>query len=210
MTLPYTRISQLTGRRYSEFKYSSTGETMTCEWLPVICRMLSKCGFDITEREEYDSELENAVRAFQRKYCTDYSGGVLDNTTLHVLIIYANEMNDVVESDDDTESSESEEESTSPHYGTFFNKDNYKLFRKNNQDIKISFGSGAITKTIKDVYIRSSTVEVDTSGNPISEIYEFIARDLKESDELNDKYKYTTSDDGSSPSDIKYIFNYNS
>ena len=53
--------------------------------------------------------------------------------------------------------------------------------------------------------MRSVSVEVDTSGNPISEVYEFIARDIKESDEINDVTRYNGNEDGSS-SDIKYNF----
>ena len=75
--------------------------------------------------------------------------------------------------------------------------------------IKIVFGNKSITKTIKDVFMRSVSVEVDTSGNPVSEVYEFIARDVKESDEINDITKYNGDEDGSS-SDIKYQYDFSS
>ena len=38
--------------------------------------------------------------------------------------------------------------------------------------------------------MRSVSTEFDTSGNPIAEVYEFIAQDLTESDEPNDAGKY--------------------
>ena len=38
--------------------------------------------------------------------------------------------------------------------------------------------------------MRGVSTEYDTSGNPISETYEFIAQDLTESDEFRDKEKY--------------------
>ena len=38
--------------------------------------------------------------------------------------------------------------------------------------------------------MRSVSVEVDTSGNPISEVYEFIAQDIIETDEFRDRNKY--------------------
>ena len=56
--------------------------------------------------------------------------------------------------------------------------------------------------------MRSVSVEVDTSGNPISETYEFIARDIKESDEISDVNKYNGNDSHTS-SDVNYIFNFN-
>ena len=51
--------------------------------------------------------------------------------------------------------------------------------------------------------MRSVTIEVDTSGNPISEIYEFIARDVIESDELYDSIKYTV-DESSLPNNESF------
>jgi hypothetical protein len=40
----------------------------------------------------------------------------------------------------------------------------------------------------------SVSVEVDTSGNPSFEVYEFVARDIIESDEISDINKYATSE----------------
>ncbi len=55
--------------------------------------------------------------------------------------------------------------------------------------------------------MRGVGVEVDTSGNPISETYEFIARDITETDEANDADNYINNN-GTSPSDVKYRFNF--
>ena len=55
--------------------------------------------------------------------------------------------------------------------------------------------------------MRSMSVQVDTSGNPISEVYNFIARDIKESDASEDLGKYTGEERiMSSSSDIKYSY----
>lgn len=55
--------------------------------------------------------------------------------------------------------------------------------------------------------MRSVSVQVDTSGNPISEVYNFIARDIKESDANEDINKYIGEDDYlSASSDIKYSY----
>lgn len=95
----------------------------------------------------------------------------------------------------------------SPHYGSFFHEDNAKTMRKNRNDIVIEFGGGTIRKTVKEVYMRSLGVAVDQSGNPISETYEFIARDVVESDEAKDANKYE-DESSNAPSDIKYKFNF--
>jgi hypothetical protein len=55
--------------------------------------------------------------------------------------------------------------------------------------------------------MRSVSVQVDTSGNPISETYNFIARDIKESDASEDYNKYVGEESElSSSSDIKYSY----
>ena len=109
--------------------------------------------------------------------------------------------------DDSVTTSESLDESNSPHYESFFSKDRYKTFRRNSKDIKIIFGNGSIVKTIKNVFMRSVNVEVDTSGNPISEVYEFIAQDVKESDEISDAMKYNEIDEEVIvTSNIKYVY----
>jgi hypothetical protein len=93
------------------------------------------------------------------------------------------------------------------HYDPFFLNSSGKIYRKNHKDIIISLGNGANVKTIKDVFMRSVSVQVDTSGNPISEVYNFIARDIKESDAPEDAGKYIgDSDLISASSDIKYSY----
>jgi hypothetical protein len=82
-----------------------------------------------------------------------------------------------------------------------------KTHRRNYKDIKIVFGNNTVVKTIKNVFMRSVSVEVDTSGNPISETYEFIAQDIVESDEIMDSSKYLTKEDETS-TDITYQFPY--
>jgi hypothetical protein len=112
-------------------------------------------------------------------------------------------MSDIIEGEDEAGDGIVAELSESPHYNSFFDNDNFKMHRRNHKDIKIVFGNKSITKTIKDVFMRSVSVEVDTSGNPVSEIYEFIARDVIESDEIADVNKYTDMDSYAS-SDIKH------
>lgn len=68
-------------------------------------------------------------------------------------------------------------EKHTPH----FNEYNSEQLRKTGFDIKISFGANSsMNKTIKKVYMRSSSIEVDASGNPIYQTFDFIAQDLLE------------------------------
>ena len=121
------------------------------------------------------------------------------------MILYSSKLSDIIEGNGTEEDNEETIENDSPHYNSFFKEDNLKLHRQNRKDIKIVFGSNSITKTIKDVFMRSVSVEVDTSGNPISEIYEFIARDVQESDEITDINKYR-DDEPATSADVPYDF----
>ena len=211
MALPYHTIQELTDYNYNELSYNGTEDPIKNKYLPEICILLNKCGISVDEKDEYDYDVAMAVSDFQNIAGIESGFGILSNSTLQAIILYAEKMSDNIEDDETIEDSMSvNTKSTLPHYSQFFNENNFKTFRKNRQDIKITFGSGAITKTIKDVFIRSCTVEVDTSGNPISEVYEFVAKDIVESDEIRDYDKYMNDYETGSSSDIQRIYNYDS
>lgn len=66
-------------------------------------------------------------------------------------------------------------------YTTYFNKDNLKVLRKTNMELRINFGSNnLINRKIKNLYIKSLGYEIDSSGNPTYENFTFIAKDLDE------------------------------
>lgn len=197
-------IPELTNYEYNELSYDSAGTLITGSFMHQICDLLNKCGIDIQSTDVYDETVENAVSEFQQIVDMDNTG-ILTTDTLQAMIVYADKMNDTIESSEEESEVTNTETSNSPHYNSFFNEENYKIHRLNHKDIKIVFGNKSITKTIKDVFMRSVSVEVDTSGNPISEIYEFIARDIKESDEINDVTKYTGEEDVM-PANIPYKF----
>ena len=196
-------IPELTNYEYNELSYNSAGTLITGNFMYQICDLLNKCGINVQPTNVYDNNIENAVSEFQQTVEIAVTG-VLTTNTLQTMIVYANKMSDIIENNDSILDNNETEVSDSPHYNSFFDDDNYKIHRRNRKDIKIVFGNKSITKTIKDVFMRSVSVEVDTSGNPISEIYEFIARDIKESDEINDITKYNGED--TSSSDIPYNF----
>jgi hypothetical protein len=116
--------------------------------------------------------------------------GIVDDATLNALIACANNMSDIIYSETTSQIGNDTSDDEEPHFDSFFATDNKKTGRKNQVDIKIILGDNSIVKTIHNVYIRSVSTEFDTSGNPIAEVYEFIAQDLTESDEPNDVGKY--------------------
>ena len=200
-------IPELTNYEYNELSYNSASTLINGDFVSQVCQLLDKCGIEIDYTTTYDDTVANAVSQFQQIAGID-STGILTTNTWQSMIIYSDKMSDTIEDDSEDNENYDETSSDSPHYNSFFDDDNYKMHRRNHKDIKIVFGNNSVVKTIKDVFMRSVTVEVDTSGNPISEIYEFIARDVTESDEISDVDKYT-NEESLAPSDITYNFNFN-
>lgn len=200
-------IPELTNYEYNELAYNSASPIIKGSFVLEICSLLERCGFNIKSTDEYNNEVAGIVGQFQQITGMAVTG-ILTTSTYQAMILYADKnMSNEINDDSTGVSSDNLDESNSPHYESFFAQDRYKMFRRNRKDIKIIFGSGSITKTIKDVFMRSVSVEVDTSGNPISEMYEFIARDVKESDEISDAAKYTgVNEDITTSSDVPYIY----
>ena len=190
-------IPELTNYTYNELCYNVAKPIITGTFISEICNMLAKCGYEIKPTTSYDQTVSDAIKKFQ-KVAKLKETGILDNTTYQAMIVGISKMSDTVSDNEETETEESEIKSDSPHYNTYFDNNNYKIHRKNYKDIKISFGNNSIVKTIKNVFMRSVNVEVDTSGNPICEVYEFIAQDIIESDEIADISKYDTEEDDTS------------
>ena len=200
-------IQELTGNKYSELSYKQSSVAVKGNFISEVKRMLNKCDINIkTSGKVFDLELEQAIQKFQSTMGMTPTG-ILDNKTWQTMILYSNKYSDAVVDDDLEEAIASGEVSDSPHFNSFFGTSNMKTHRRNHKDIKIVLGNNTVIKTIKDVFMRSVSVEVDTSGNPVSETYEFIARDIVESDEIMDSNKYLTDDD-KAPSDIKYTYPY--
>lgn len=200
-------IPELTDYQYNELRYDSAGTPIVGAFMTTVCDMLNKVGANIGNINTYNETVETAVSQYQQKTGITVTG-ILTTDTWKSMLISAERMSDTVTDNEGLAENNTEESSSSPHYTSFFDTENYKAHRRNHKDIVIQFGNESVTKTIKDVFMRSVSVEVDTSGNPIFEVYEFIARDIKESDETNDSLKYTSESEPSSSSDIKYNFNF--
>lgn len=199
-------IPELTNYEYNELSYNSAATLITGSFMYQVCDLLGRCGIDIKPTDTYDDTVAEAVAKFQ-SMAMSYATGILTTATFQAMILYADKItNNIITDDGEIENVTEEKISESPHYNSFFDNENYKVHRRNHKDIKIVFGNKSITKTIKDVFMRSVSVEVDTSGNPISEVYEFVARDIKESDEISDINKYNGELESLSSSDIKYNF----
>lgn len=200
-------IPELTGYEYNELSYNTASTPIKGSFVRDICNLLNKCEITVPITDTFDDSLERAVKEFQKKVDITQTG-ILTTAVLQSMILYSEKMSDTVTDDGSNDSSTYGSLSESPHYNSFFDDDRFKMHRRNHKDIVIQFGNKSITKTIKDVFMRSVSVEVDTSGNPISETYEFIARDIKESDEISDINKYN-GDDSHTSSDVNYIYNFN-
>lgn len=167
-----------------------------CDDIPELRILLDKAGMDMTQyntgndANRYDTGVEEAVSEFQRMSMGITPTGIVDDATLNALIACANNMSDIVYSETTSQIGNDTSDDEAPHFDSFFATDNNKTGRKNQVDIKIILGDNSIIKTIHNVYMRSVSTEFDTSGNPIAEVYEFIAQDLTESDEPNDAGKY--------------------
>lgn len=197
-------VAELTSSNYNELSYNGAGTLIKGEYITYICLLLNKCGVKVATIDEYDDTVSSAVSKFQELVDLPATGSLNDETFQRMILYSQDKMSDSIESDDDEESIQ--EPDTLPHYDSFFGDDKTKMHRRNHKDIKIVFGNSSITKTIKDVFMLSVSVEVDTSGNPISEVYEFIARDVVETDELTDIEKYATYEHATASEYAEYDF----
>lgn len=187
----HTTIPELTDYEYNEICYNAaSNKLISGNYISQVCDLLNKCGIEVSTTNTYDENVSSAVFKFQQEYGLNATGN-LNTQTLQAIIYQADKMSDTVEDDEESADDTTEEKSELPKYNSFFDNDKYKMHRRNNKDIKIVFGNNSITKTIKNVFMMDVSLEVDTSGNPVSEIYQFVAQDIVESDEIDDLYKYT-------------------
>lgn len=205
-------IRDLTHGQFSSLGYNSTGNNYSGPLVQEVVNLIDRAGGDVTNTKvsAVGSAFRNIILNYQKKFKL-LKTGILDDNLLHDIYKRANsgannEINDSSNNNDDNNNSASSD-LYDAHYDPFFLNNSSKVYRKNHKDIVISFGDGANTKTIKDVFMRSVSVQVDTSGNPISETYNFIARDIKESDASEDYNKYVGEESElSTSSDIKYSY----
>ena len=183
-----TNVSDFTGLQKESIKYGDNGE-----YVKEIRDYLNTLGFDTYKNSVnpnlFDVNLENAIKDFQNKYNLPQTG-FINNDSLNKLINQSNIVSGTIYSTTSNNVYVDTMETDDPHYDSFFSRKYSKKTRKNNQDIIITLGNNTIHRVLHNVYMRSVSVEFDTSGNPISEVFSFIAQDLTESDEPYDADKY--------------------
>ena len=205
-------VKELTGYQTSEVKYSiSKILTNNYPFIRYMCQDLRKLGlYSYADTTRYVPALATAVKEFKQKYMGISNNSIINDEFIKALKSEANKTasdtinttgnTDVpgnVGEDGDTyeaylDSTDSDRtDNIGAHYGQFFSEQNSKQFRQNKRDIRIVLGDGTVTKVIKEVYMRSVGTDVDASGNPISETYEFIAKDITETDNPEDVNGYS-------------------
>jgi hypothetical protein len=202
-------IEGLTNGKFKTITNSSTGIKYSGNLISAVVDLISKTMTDVSDTNIKTSGIafKNIILNYQKKFGLKETG-VLDDNLLHDIYRRAQETSsDTIEDDEENDEEYSRDSNLNPHYDPFFLNESGKIERKNNKDIIISFGGGTNRKIIKNVFMRSVSVQVDTSGNPISEVYNFIARDIKETDASEDLNKYVGEEsDLNASSDIKYDF----
>ena len=213
------RIMDITdGDRYSLYYDASNPEkNYRGSAIGEIKSLMGRTGLVDTSKvsnNEVDIHFRNAIMNYQKAAGLTVNG-ILDDTVLQDMHNRALN-NNPTEINDDNQSEYDEKgyklnndniEYINAHYDPFFLNNSSKIYRKNHKDIVIAFGDESSYKLIKDVFMRSVGVQVDTSGKPISESYSFIARDIVESDAEEDFKKYIGEEEVlSASSDIKYNF----
>lgn len=200
-------VSELTGYQQSEIKYSTLNILKNkYPFIKYMCQDLRKLGlYNGSDTVNYDPSVALAVKAFKIKYMGIKGDTIINDEFIQALKAEANNVaNETIIPDNIGEEGDAYEDyayssdssgtnNSGAHYGQFFSEQNSKQFRQNKRDIRIVLGNGTVTKIIKEVYMRSVGTEVDASGNPIAETYEFIARDIIETDNPEDVNGYTVS-----------------
>lgn len=211
-------IYGLTNGKYRSLKYnaSNPSDNYKGPLVEAVLKLIKKAGGDVTNThvKTVGQTFTDIIKAYQKANSLPQTGILTDSLLHNIYNKAVSNSSDIIEDnfnntkDSQNQLTDSEGNITVlPHYDPFFLNNSSKDARKNHKDIIISFGDGSHSKIIKDVFMRSVSVEVDTQGNPISEIYQFIARDLKETDANEDKNKYTVESlHQSASSDIRYDY----
>ena len=125
----------------------------------------------------YSKATEDAVKRYQ-KYSGFDSTGNVDNITLESLKVVP-QITDNADIDNNVTNNKTFGNNNT---NTFWNNDNDTVLRKNNNDITIKYGEGSKSKILKNVIFKSKQ-QVITVDNNVEDVYEFIARDLIESED---------------------------
>ena len=181
------------------FRYKAGQTAMTDDSLIDIGRQLVSLGY-LSIREvgnAYTYTYYQAVRAFQKDHCPhSASDGILTPELLSAIQqVSPQKLSETQKArggapagDTITQSSAKASSTVSENEkDSFFSTSNKTLLRRHGYSILVEIGDNEqYLKAIVDVRLRSKSISVDASGNPIAEVYEFIARDIRENTESTD------------------------
>ena len=141
----------------------------------------------------YNLTYYQAVKAFQK----DYLGGAACDGVLTPYVMSAIESEALGKTQSQVSNnarmasnarSASSETVKGNEIDSFFSTSKSNLLRRQGYSILIEIGDHEqYLKALLDIRLRSKSVAVDASGNPIAEVYDFIARDLRENTEASDR-----------------------
>lgn len=183
-----------------EKKYEYKPAGMLCEDDEIIKigQMLSTLGYLESKyiSRYYTIQYHYAIRKFQRDNKMPASGVCDNNIKGIILAQYDRHLKEHGDQADSTVSSGGHSNSNVAYpveenqylEESFFSTKREETLRRNNYNIVIQIGDyDQHVKAITGVRLRSKTVQLDASGQPISESFEFIAKDLKENTEPTDQ-----------------------
>lgn len=180
------------------YRYKAGQQGVEDDALILIGRQLVTLQF-LTARDidsVYTYAYYQAVKAFQKTYLKEASAnGVLTPKLANAIEEAASKVAQPVNSNARGGATSGGSSTTSSattvqqnETDSFFSTSREGLLRRQGYSILVEIGDNEqYLRALVDVRLRSKSVSVDASGNPIAEVYEFIARDLRENTESTDK-----------------------
>lgn len=131
----------------------------------------------------FDIELEKAIKKFQADNNLEIDG-VITESLLNYLFkevkvsreVNLSKTSSIVARDKENDTSDYEVPTLEDSY---FSDENSNLLKKSNLEITIKY-AGANKKILKNVTLYNKDQVIDSNGEPIYDIYQFVARDLED------------------------------
>lgn len=134
--------------------------------------------YDITSK--YDLKTSNAVKELQRKHGLEVNGIVDEKVWDKLFNSEQSIYEEKLFSSSRKLTRDVEYDDSLGNVNTFFTPENKDIFRRNNNDIIITYGPDHKQRILKNVIFNSKSQVISPSGEAIYDVYEFIARDIEE------------------------------
>lgn len=177
------------GGRMSQrnYTYNPSQPLMESDDLIIIGRQLASLGFLKSSQigTFYDYNYWTAVKSYQKSKGLSADGRLTESLIQQLEDDYAEVIAQTVSSSRSRSGSDEKKELFIED--SFFGETKETTLRSGGYSIVLIVGDdNQYKRTLTDVRMRSKTIQVDASGNPVTESYEFIAKDLKENTEPTD------------------------